>query len=290
MAKSFNFGETFLDSSGVAHEKMPLNKILNDGLVEVCSTNPRDITKVWIRKSKNLFNSATETGGYDANGSKHTDSTMIRNATPIKVAPSTKYIMSNNGSGIAINILEYDSDYNFIKKTVYSAGTSFTTSSTTRYINCFKSATNFDKPQLESGSTITSYEAYVDKKIYVANDNGVFEEFINVEELTEPEITVITDYNSNFTTVDVNNVVKIGKVVTVTFRGYAETGIANSSELFKVPYKIAKAGSTIFFVGSHYACDSFVFAWWGDNGPRLLMGPVTAGKWVHIHLTYITNE
>ena len=37
--------------------------------------------------------------------------------------------------------------------------------------------------QLELGSTTTNYEEYVDKKIYTKNDNGVYEEFINADEV-----------------------------------------------------------------------------------------------------------
>lgn len=38
-------------------------------------------------------------------------------------------------------------------------------------------------PQLEIGSTATDYEEYKEKKIYTKNDNGVYEKFINADEV-----------------------------------------------------------------------------------------------------------
>lgn len=46
--------------------------------------------------------------------------------------------------------------------------------------------------QLEIGEVATEYEEYIDKKIYCKNDNGVFEEFVNVETM---EIETITNNN-----------------------------------------------------------------------------------------------
>ena len=42
---------------------------------------------------------------------------------------------------------------------------------------------NFSNIQLEQGSTATDYEEYIEPKIYVKNDNDVYEEFISKESL-----------------------------------------------------------------------------------------------------------
>ncbi len=107
---------------------------------------------------KNVLSSELETGAYNmSTGIKNTDSNYTRNATPDEVDPNTDYIFSNNGNGVAMNVLEYDIDNNFIQGNTISANKYFKTTSNTKYINYFRSQTNIDKLQLEKGKIITNY-------------------------------------------------------------------------------------------------------------------------------------
>lgn len=135
--------------------------------------------------SKNIFVGALESGSYNTSGNKTTNSSMMRNVTPVKVEPNTPYIFSNNGSGVAMNVFEYDSNYTFIKTTTYSAGVSFTTSSTTKYINFYRGTTKVDAIQLEQGSTVTSYEEYYEPTISIRNSNGIFQKVIDIDDINK---------------------------------------------------------------------------------------------------------
>ncbi len=132
---------------------------------------------------KNVFNGKTEAGGYNTTtGAKDTNTSLVRNKKPIKVDGGKSYIISNNGAGVGMHVLEYGKSGNFIKYLgTISAGQSFTTSSATSYINIYRSNSNVDRIQVESGTTITSYEAYVEKKIYTINDNNGYDELLNVD-------------------------------------------------------------------------------------------------------------
>lgn len=127
--------------------------------------------------SKNLFGGVIENGRYDySTGAKTTNDNNRRNKYPIKVEPSTTYIFSNNGSGVGMNIMFYDENYNYLYYEVMDAGKSFTTSSKSYYINFFRGSSDTDKIQLEKSSTATSYEEYFEPTISIRNSNGIFRE------------------------------------------------------------------------------------------------------------------
>lgn len=110
---------------------------------------------------KNWFDSDMEEGQYNNSGAKASGSTAIRNATPIIVNPSTQYIFSNNGNGLAFNLFEYDKEYNFLQKTSVSGNTAFTTTANTRYVNIYRNNNQSSyNIQLQLGASISSYEAY----------------------------------------------------------------------------------------------------------------------------------
>ena len=112
-------------------------------------------------QGKNLFDGETEVGAFDGNGEKTTGATLI-NKNMIRVSPSTTYRISNNGSGMGVNILSYQSDKTYIGVSQYQSYESFTTSSNTYYINFWR-ANNLDtiKIQLEQGSSVSSYEPFI---------------------------------------------------------------------------------------------------------------------------------
>lgn len=109
----------------------------------------------------NWFNGEMEVGKYnDTTGAKQTDNNMARNVDPVYVLPSTQYIISNNGTAVAMNVFEYKKNGTFIQKNTYSAGTPFTTTSETAYINFYKGTANTDKLQIELGDSVSPYTPY----------------------------------------------------------------------------------------------------------------------------------
>lgn len=141
--------------------------------VQDANGNYHDVPYATGKASKNIFNAVVETGGYNKDtGVKTSQTDCLRNKTFIKVEPNTAYIFSNNGVGMGMNVLEYDENCTFIQCNLINKDSSFTTTSTTRYINCFRSTSAFDKPQLEKGSTITSYEEYYKPTLSIKDSEG----------------------------------------------------------------------------------------------------------------------
>lgn len=128
---------------------------------EVDGNNKQDTSTA----SANIFNDEFETGAINVStGANETSSTSIRTKGYTLIEPNTEYIISNNNLGIAINVFEYDKDKNYIGRNnnaVISSGSSFTTSSNTKYIRLFRSNTTINNFQIQKGNVITTYEPFV---------------------------------------------------------------------------------------------------------------------------------
>lgn len=129
------------------------------------------------KPSVNLFDNKMELGNINSSGLNYNDTSSIRTIDYIKVNPNTNYIISNNGSKIAVNVSFYNSNKEFISRTFYN-GTSFTTSSDTEYIRFQTSKIENYKFQLQEGTIITKYEPFGEvcsNKIDETNDklNGI---------------------------------------------------------------------------------------------------------------------
>ncbi len=133
-------------------EEMGLESIVLDGRC----------TQETSTQSKNLFDGVMESGGINnTTGNNQEKSSLLRSKNYVSVKPNTTYIISNNGVGVAMNVLEYASDKSFISFAgVITAGKPFTTSSTTHYIRFYRSNSNADKIQVEAGNTITNWVAF----------------------------------------------------------------------------------------------------------------------------------
>ena len=198
-----------LPSTNTPRNAENLNKLNN---VVISSTEPTTGEEVWIQKSKNYFN-------YEDNqpDTTFTEKVTINNEKAFKkfVGPTQnlwaifhldecgKKLKENEKYTISFDIWA-DKNTAFGTKTLYVNPLTTTTHNldniTTqkqRLIATFtyKSSTGsllhiypmhidgnilyISNVQIEQGSTATSYEPYVDKKIYTKNDNGVYEEFDN---------------------------------------------------------------------------------------------------------------
>lgn len=115
-----------------------------------------------INLGKNLISASWESGRYNnSTGVKEPYSDNVRTDSPIPVQPNTTYICSRNGSGVAMNILEYKADGSFIRATTISSGNSFTTGADTYFVTMFRGTSGGTEGiQLEIGSTITAYAPY----------------------------------------------------------------------------------------------------------------------------------
>lgn len=149
----------------------------------VSPTQPNTGEEVWLQKGKNLCDGKLVLGSYTNTGAPDSQTTtQYRNATPVPVQPNTTYTTSINGTAQKYVMVYYDENMGFISSGDNTTGT-FTTPSNCYYVNfrCYNADFTNDFAnllvQFEQGSTATTYEAYVEKKIYTKNNNGVYEEF-----------------------------------------------------------------------------------------------------------------
>ena len=115
-----------------------------------------------VNLGKNLLSSLWESGSYDSStGGKTPNGSMTRTANRISVNPNTAYIISVNGSGVAMNVYSYNAAGTFLGHQLVANSASFSTGPNTRYITMSRNA-NIDtsKAQLERGSIITQFAPY----------------------------------------------------------------------------------------------------------------------------------
>ena len=166
---------------------------LSKAEIFVGAEEPTTGEKVWFRKGKNHFNGELKAGTF-LNGVPNTEmsTTRIRNTEYIGVKNNTDYTISAKYSKtLQINVMIYDEDKKFIKEVGWNnVPYTFTTTDTTKYImfalressNANITTKDITEIQLEQGSKATTYEAYIEQKIFVRNSNGVYEEFIKKSE------------------------------------------------------------------------------------------------------------
>lgn len=159
-----------------------LNQI-QDNLVIVSKTEPTgdNREKVWMQKGKNLFDKNSLFTGYrfGSDGSLFADSAYS----------STDYISVKSNTIYTVNwqmetrecVCYYDETKTFISRN--TATSPFTTPTNCKYIRASRISTEINTAQIEQGSIATPYEAYIEPKIYVKNNNDVYEEFINVNDI-----------------------------------------------------------------------------------------------------------
>lgn len=108
-------------------------------------------------------------------------------------------------------------------------------------------------------------------------------------DIKAPIFTSSAIVSNYFTTVNINQVIRFGKVVQVIFRGYVNTTIPNNTTYLTLPYKANNFAGLVGGCGGQYTIES---ALWGyiDGSGGVRDGSISAGKWVHLNFTYITTD
>lgn len=181
-----------------------LNKIedelqtLEQDNVIVSSTEPvSDRRKVWIQKGKNLikeFINGLEL--YSATGNTGVNADWCI-TDYIKIVPGQNYVASGLSS---YNKWFYDENYSFISKIGDNPATA---PANARYLRLNSTIAGLNNPILVQGTSTGTYEAYVNKKVCIKNDNDVYEDFYDENNIPE-NVTIITD------DVNLNGVKKTG--------------------------------------------------------------------------------
>lgn len=149
-------------------------------IVSTVEPSGADRQKVWLQKGKNLFDANSLFTGYRIGSDGLLFAHDNYSATDfIPVNPNTNYIA--NWSVITLEcICYYDETKTFISRN--TSENPFTTPHNCKYIRASRLTTNTITAQIEQGSRATDYEEYIEHKMYVLNDNNVYEEFMKKEE------------------------------------------------------------------------------------------------------------
>lgn len=158
--------------------------MLGDSIV-VSATEPtgNNRKKVWFQKGKNLFNKNDVVYGYELNGG---DGSATKNELDfvsdyIKVYPGQTLYKSGAIAGIS-NCF-YDENKKFISTVRLISGViSVPTTNSISYMRINGLLTDLDSIQITSGDTQLAYEAYIEPKIFILNNNNIYEEFTKKQE------------------------------------------------------------------------------------------------------------
>lgn len=104
---------------------------------------------------------------------------------------------------------------------------------------------------------------------------------------SDTSATMLSNY---FSTVDINRIVKTGKVVQFAFRGLvANTIPGNTSCMSGLPPAYIGSNNAITFNISDDRYPTVVTPYWGftDGSGNLKTSGISVGKWVHINITYV---
>lgn len=185
---SANIDDLIMIIQGGGNKKITEKNLLGDRVV-VSPTEPTgdNRKKVWFQKGKNLFNINDivtsvyiETNGLIGNSSVSNTSGFIK-VSKGNLTLSYEYTTLLNVGTRAY--VFYDNN-----KSVLSGGTYLNSNKITK-LSCpqdgyvrFSYDKNVNNIQLEYGDNKTAYEAYIEPKIFIKDDNNIYEEFIKKQE------------------------------------------------------------------------------------------------------------
>lgn len=241
-----------------------LNQI-KDNLVVVSATEPTgdNREKVWIQKGKNIFNIDTmvefvgkhrawDTGWFIAE-------TGVYDGIKFPVTPNTNYAFSTDATE-HLGVAFYDKNFNYISGLPFPNATEFTTPENCYFVT-LAVKNDYTWIQVEYGSFITPYEAYVEQKIYVKNDNDVYEEFISKDGL----VNYSTEEQIIGTWIDGKTLYR--KVLKITGQqiSYADM---NVNEIVDVKIK-SYCNDILFFTG-RYNSSADMFTWYLNHIQKII--------------------
>ena len=181
---------------------------LKDKLVCVSPTEPENGEEVWIQQSNNLFPGWNIGQHYGSSNGKLTLGTDGSSSDLIPVDFSNadnRYHFSNLPTNSNIYISAFDSkkvyvgrtasgikeDYTFYPGRLQSSGAGSGDANDIKYIAVsYQGKDVTDNTMLNLGTESLPYEPYVDKKIYVKNHLGQYEEFIKPQVKISPDMPI----------------------------------------------------------------------------------------------------
>lgn len=239
---------------------------IEKSVVIISATEPTTSERVWIKKSKNLFNKDNIILDYrlGSDGLEISHSGYFASEF-IEVQENVNYVTNYEITAATRRIAFYDSNKAFISDNTSSK--TFVTPANTCYLRLAGEQTLLDTAQLEQGTTSTSYEAYIEPKIYLKSENGVFEEYVKKTKTKTIWQGVLYETNSSIT---LTEALKKDSLYIFTFYGLS------SSYLMQFPFT--------------YKGGSFQVAYYdGTNYFRMRLDITSEGKKVTVNSASINN-
>ena len=162
--------------------------------VAVNPTQPATNERVWIKKGKNLLNvpfsvsnKKTITATKDDFSDTTNDAIYLEAGKTYTLSFESDANVGTENDTVQIYLL-LNKEYNTIFGTFNSKILTFSVTVSGYYylrfdVNKNGKTHSFWNIQIEQGAEATTYETYIEKEILIKNDNGVFENFVNVDNL-----------------------------------------------------------------------------------------------------------
>lgn len=173
---------------GGVNKKIENSTLLGDSII-VSASEPTDNNrkKVWFQEGKNLFNKNDITTSYYIDPDGQMGNSSVSNTSGfIKVSKGNLTLSYEYTTLLNVGnrgYVFYDNN-----KSVLSGGTYLNSDKITK-LSCpqdgyvrFSYDKNVNNIQLEYGNTKTTYEAYIEPKIFIKDDNNIYEEFTKKQE------------------------------------------------------------------------------------------------------------
>lgn len=213
--------------------KPKIKELIENNGVYVGATQPTTNESVWIKKGNNLYNKETMlefTGKYRAGNSGNIITSETNKGLKVPTEPNSTYIITQTGTTSNYHeICFFDSEFNYLSGVAESL-TEINTPENC-YIMTIQTNINATDIMINKGSTALPYEEYIEKELYVKNDNGVFEKFYKEDEKKQ-KVVLFNNPSNTANTVQLSD----------SAYNYSYLYVESSSQLHYVMLPIIKDG------------------------------------------------
>lgn len=293
--------------------------------VKISPIEPTTSEAVWLKKGKNLFNFRTipnvTINGVEwtftnseakLNGNVSSKSDILKSTSTGITLPAGTYkliVLKKSGSyvkpsGTDAAFYVINSSGTRIAEIVLSSldnaqkitSTITLNEETELYFSSYANANTISFSNLVLGFSIVQgteyneYDDYIDKEIYVKNNNGIYGKFANVDNIVNEVETGDLSYNSTYVdgTPDLAVYSKYGKLVNVVFRAKLANSIPNQKALITLPYTSSQNVSIFANYGGRYASEGTHFMYFSKSGTNFYISTWSrTDKYIHINVMYI---
>lgn len=105
--------------------------------------------------------------------------------------------------------------------------------------------------------------------------------------ITKTQATVLNDY---FSSIDVNVIQKIGKIVFLNFRGFLQKTVPNNEPFLDIGYRPTESITDVLYLGGKYNYDNYKWFYISPDVKTIRGGELPADNYVHISFIFLTTD